>query len=64
MMLRAEYNMFEDILFGLVVGVILGLCVMTRRASLLFADVIGLWKVRPRPSQECPCRIIHHMLIL
>ena len=27
------------------VGVILGLCVMTRRASLLFADVIGLWKI-------------------
>ena len=30
MMLRAQYNMFEDILFGLVVAITLGLCVIAQ----------------------------------
>ena len=45
MMLRAKYNMFEDILFGLVVAIILGLCVIGRKVFLTIADVIGLWKI-------------------
>ena len=45
MMLRAQYNMFEDILFGLVVAVTLGLCVIARKVFLTLADIVGLWKI-------------------
>ena len=45
MMLRAKYNMFQDILFGLMVGIVLGLCVVAKRVFMFLADVIGLWKI-------------------
>jgi hypothetical protein len=52
MMLRAQYNMFEDILFGLVVGVMIGLCVVTRKGALLMADIIGLWKISAEQMED------------
>ena len=45
MMLRAQYNMFEDILFGLVVGTFLTLSVITKKIAMFIADIIGLWKI-------------------
>ena len=37
--------MFEDILFGLVAAITLGLCVIARKVFLTLADIVGLWKI-------------------
>ena len=52
MMLRVNYNMFEDILFGLVVALILGLCMVTRRVALFIADIVGLWKIDSKMDDD------------
>ena len=45
-LMRANYNMFADILFFVVVGIALGGCVLGRKASLALADLLSLWKIR------------------
>ena len=52
MMLRAQYNMFEDILFGLMVAVVLGLCVVAKKTFMFLADVVGLWKISQERMDE------------
>ena len=51
-MLRAQYNMFEDILFGLMVAVVLGLCVVAKKTFMFLADVVGLWKISQERMDE------------
>ena len=52
MMLRAKYNMFEDILFGLMVAVVLALCVVAKKVFMFLADVVGLWKISQARADE------------
>lgn len=45
MMLRFQYNMFEDILFFPLVLLVLGASYMGKRIALILADRTGLWKI-------------------
>ncbi|MGA1707031.1 MAG: hypothetical protein ACO39X_08330, partial [Candidatus Nanopelagicaceae bacterium] len=45
MMLRFEYNMFEDILFFPLVLLVLGASYVGKRIALILADRVGLWKI-------------------
>merc|ERR1712164_142058 len=45
MMLRANYNMFEDILFWVCVILVLGASYTVKRLSMVLADRCGLWKI-------------------
>jgi len=45
MMLRANYNMFEDILFGLCIVLVLGACFFIKKFMFNFADLLGLWRI-------------------
>jgi len=45
MMLRANYNMFEDILFWACVILVLGASYTAKRLSMVLADYCGLWKI-------------------
>ena len=52
MMLRASYNMFEDILFGVMVALTLGLCVVAKKVFMFLAEVVGLWKISQARMDE------------
>ena len=45
MMLRAKYNMFEDILFWVCIILVLGASYTVKRLSMVLADRCGLWKI-------------------
>ena len=45
MMLRANYNMFEDILFWCCVLMVLGASYTAKRFALLLANHFGLWRI-------------------
>ena len=45
MMLRANYNMFEDILFWACVLMVLGASYTAKRLALLLANHFGLWRI-------------------
>ena len=45
MMLRANYNMFEDILFWCCVIMVLGASYTAKRFALLLANHFGLWRI-------------------
>ena len=45
MMLRANYNMFEDILFWVCIILVLGASYTVKRLSMVLADRCGLWKI-------------------
>ena len=52
MMLRARYNMFADILFGVMVALTLGLCVVAKKVFMFLAEAIGLWKISQQRMDE------------